>query len=703
MEHESTAGLRRFGAGRRCLAAAWLTCAAACLSGYAAAEPVRMRHTPPPAATAWRPVAVSVELQEEIDRAAVATVDVVVLSGDGTELAVGLSMSRTALLGEIPGAYVHPPTLSYYFRLVDVDGTESLLPSGAPGGGLFSVAVTGGEDALTARPVEILSPLPGEVVPTRGVEIAGLVDPPLDEPWEALLLLDGRDVTDEAEVAAELFVFVPQDTLGAGGHRVTFSAMTATRVVEESWVFFAGSRDARESAPPAAEAVWEERPEVHGRLEVGWAAVAADLVETDTVSVALPHDEVSSPTLDFYASGYAPDLSFLLTAHYDPVYDERLQWLGSLETDRLELEAGRIFPSLSTMTLDWAVGAGARAAARLGASKTEVVALRLSEADTLAGLGLYSRFALGARQDVEVIDSVMASAIYLRVFDREGSVPEANRLEEPLLNTVVAGVVSVDAGAAGAELEVAGSTAEGAEQSSGEAVHARLLYEKDYDNRVILEYVYIDPDYYSAGSLEHDPGERGAELEFAYGPGDALRASGSVGAFRGVGSTVGVSPGGYALRSYGRLDGSWRLDDASLRAYAAGRYDRTPYESYDYVYTYASAGVTWRTSRLAASGSGSFSRSRSPGARDTWGVGGDLRYDLVPSRWRARLSARLTFGDDEEGDTDYIRGSYTIESTWAGGEAELTAEYSVIDLDDRVSPDQGYTEHVLRISVGRPF
>ena len=559
-------GLRGRRMESRRLTGVWLAVLAASLAGHAeAGELARMKHAPPPATSGWQPVGIWVELLAEIAPERIVTADVVVVDPDGTDRPVALAISRSALFGEIPAALVRAPAVSYYLRLVDDDGVVSVSPPGAPDAGVFKVAVTGAEDAAesVAGGVEVLSPLPGEVVPGSRPEIAALIAPELDEPWDAIVVLDGRDVSAEAEITPELFVLVSGESLSPGAHRVTFSALTATRRVEESWVFFVEKREGAADGVGVAYASWAgvgaeplERLEVHGRLELGWAAVAAETASSDTVDVLLPYNETNRPALDFYATGYEPDLTFLLTAHYDPVYDERLQGLASVETERYEVEVGDIFPSLSATTLDWAAGAGCRVVARLGRARTEIVGLRISEADTLAGFGLYSRFALGAREDIDVTDAVTASVVYLHVYDREESVPEAGRLDDPLSNTVVAGILAVDGGRAGAEIEVADATATGEFDTSGGAVRARLRYEKDYDNRIVLEYVYSDPTYYSAGSLEHEPGERGGELEFAVRPWGAIKASGSVGAFRAFDSILGIASEEYAVRVYGRLDGS---------------------------------------------------------------------------------------------------------------------------------------------------
>ena len=113
----------------------------------------------------------------------------------------------------------------------------------------------------------------------------------------------------------------------------------------------------RRAAVPLSDAERRDRMQIQGRLELGWASVVAEGL-SDTTAVFLPYEETSRPALDFYASGYRDDASILLSAHYDPIYDEQLQWLASAETGRYEVEVGDIFPSLSSTTLDWAAGTG---------------------------------------------------------------------------------------------------------------------------------------------------------------------------------------------------------------------------------------------------------------------------------------------------------------------------------------------------------
>jgi hypothetical protein len=487
---------------------------------------------------------------------------------------------------------------------------------------------------------------------------------------------------------------------------VTFSALTPARSVDASWTFFVRERTADEDWMSALIASTRREPaagewSIAGRIEVGWSLVEADTTAADSLDVFLPYDEVSRPTLDFYASGLRNDQSFLITAQYDPVYDDAPDWFANARTGALDVECGSIFPSLTPTTLDWASGLGAAMEARLGRSSTKVIGMRISEADTLAGFGVYSRFALGAKETFAWSNDLSASVVYLSVLDREGSVPEEQRLADPLENHVVAAVAGAGRGQLAGELELARSWASGETDGEGGAFRARVSYESDLDNRVHLEYAHNDREYYSAGSFEYEPGESAVEVDFAWKPHERIRTSG----WTRVGSTSGpqsaVAEDELEVKLYGRAEVSWQAADGEIRTYVVGRHDRTPYDSYDHLYSYGAAGGSWRRGATRVLGSVSWSRSRSPEATDTWSGSLDLRRDLIARRLRIRAAGRWTAGSGD--DSDYVRSHYTLESRWSLGDFDLEAEYWLIERDDRHDPDQSHTEHVVRVGVGRSF
>ncbi|MFH1864642.1 MAG: hypothetical protein ABIK85_02040 [Candidatus Eisenbacteria bacterium] len=674
----------------------------------------------------------------------VATADVVVATADGGLRSIPLTLSRNSLFGEIPGALVAPPELSYYLRVVDADGMVISAPPGAPESRLFVLAVTGGPDAglsgartgsepadgstgttgpdWVSASVEVLSPLAGEVVVERTPQIAAVFDPPLDEPWDALVVLDGADVTQASSITSGLFVLSSPEPLANGAHRVTFSAVTATGPVEASWVFFVIERaddgiseDQQPARAPAGAAepsvdVWgapgtgwgapDEAWQVSGRLEAGWAVVAAETTAVESTDVFLPYPEVSRPSVDFYLSGVRGSGTFLITARQDPVYSDDIEWLVSGKAGRFEADVGQIFPSLSRSTLDWAVGQGARVSARAGRSTTELLGMRVTESDTLAGFGIYSRFAAGGKQSFDWSERLSASIVYLSVFDREGSVPDEQKLSEPLRNSVVAGLVRAARGALTGEAELARSEASGETEGSGTAFRAKLRFERDWHNRVSIEYVSSEPGFYSAGSYEYDPGEHALELDYSYRPNARFSSSGWVRTGRSFDSESSLAQDEFEFKAYSRAELSWPLGAGDARTYAVVRYDRVPYETYDYRYAYGAIGGTWSRGGTRLSGSVSRSIAHSPDETSTWSAYGDLRRELIRNRWTARAGARWSAGAGGDR-TDYTRVHYTLETRWDFGRADLKAEYWLIDREDRADPLQSYAEHVVRVSIGQ--
>ncbi len=725
-----------------------LLCVALVLAPVATArgQSFTIRHSPPPRAVAGEPIGIEAVLVGDVSPERIASADVVVAMPDGELRSIPLMPSRNVLFGEIPGVLVTPPSFSYYLRVVDMDGIAVTVPPGAPEGGLLVVPVEGERDSIpgresepvtesepspgvadpgwASRAVEILSPLPGEVVAEDTPQIAALFDPPLDEPWDALVLLDGADVTELSEITSDLFLFSPVEPLGTGPHRLTFSALTVTGAVETSWVFFVHEKTSGGESPEdwllpgdsagsprrtvptwkELEAAWAASDttwQVAGRMEAGWVMVAAETPAIDSVDVFLPYGEVFRPSFDFYVSGVRGPGTLLITARYDPVYSDELDWLVSGGTEKLQVEAGYVFPSLSPTTLNWAVGQGARLSASTGRSTTELVGMRMSEADTLAGFGIYSRFAAGGKQSFDWSERLSASVIYLSVFDREGSVTAEQQITEPLRNNVVAGLLRTSSGGLNAELELARSDAVGEIQGRGTAFRAKLELERDWRNRVSLEYVSSEPDYYSAGTYEYEPGEHTLALDYSYRPNEMFSSSGWVRTGRSFDSRSYLAENEYELKVYSRAELTWPVNEGTARTYVVGRYDRSPRVTYDYTYAYGALGGTWRRGRTHILGNVSWSGVRSPDETDTWSASGDIKHEIIQKRWTARVAARWTAGSGAE--TDYTRSHYTFETRWDFGPVDLEVEYWLIDRQDRADPSRSYTEHVVTLDVGHTF
>ncbi len=707
--------------------------------GGAAGGAITLHHIPQQTVAAWTPIYVEWTVSGGLSLDEIATADMVIVSlpaggsegsrrGAWAERPIPLVPVRGRLQGEIPGGLVRSPAVEYYLRILDVEGAESVFPPGAPEAGLYRTTVfdlSAGSDQLSPdssvdSTMEILSPVPGEVVHTARPEIAGLIDPPLEAPWEALFVLDGEDLTPSLETARHLFVVTLPDSLERGGHTVTFAALTPSRTVEATWVFFVHER----SDIAAAENGWarsekasvelgdwlHEGPfDLHGRVEVGWAVVAAETTAVESLDVYLPYEETSKPGFDLYAAGGGGGVSILATAQFDPVYDENVHWLVSAEGRQYRLEVGEVFPEFTSTTLEWASGVGILGELTHGSGLTRAVAMRMSEADTIGGLGIYSRFALGVLEKVEWSERASLMLSYLHAYDREGSVEEEQRLVEPLRNHVLGSVARVEFGHGGAvEIEfgrsrTSGDISNGENSIDGSAVRAELGWMREHSNRALLRYLQSGSDFYSAGSLGYDPGERGLELECAWSIGDGTKLSGSGGIFRTDDPERGMALDRSGMRFYGRADVSGEMGEGSIRGYGVARYDLIPYDAYDYRYSYAAGGATYRISRVSTTLSLSWSQTDSDGRSHTVSAGSDVRLTVIPRRLSVRGSVRWTAGESDDGDIDYERVSYTLITRWTRAGRDVRVEYRYLEKEDTATPDQSYGEHVLKMGVGASF
>jgi len=306
---------------------------------------------------------------------------------------------------------------------------------------------------------------------------------------------------------------------------------------------------------------------------------------------------------------------------------------------------------------------------------------------------------VGAKESFDWSDRLSTSVVYLSVFDREDSVPEAQKLSEPLRNSVVAGVVRTSRGGLMAEVEAARSVVSGEEDGRGMAFRAEIALERDWHNRVSLEYASSEPDFHSAGSYEYDPGEHSLELNYSVSPGSTFSSSGWVRTVRTFDSGASLSADEFEFKAYSRAEVTWPSGKDAVRAYVIARYDRVPYDTHDYRYVYGALGGTWRRGGTRVAGNVSWSATHSPGEARAWSAYGDLRHEILEDRWTARIATRWTTGTGDE--ADYTRAHHTVETRWDFGRVDVTAEYWLIDREDSFDPTGSYTEHVFRAGVGR--
>lgn len=125
----------------------------------------------------------------------------------------------------IPAKDVVPPSVEYYVRTTLLDNSQITFPEVAP---------TQSPVSVTVRPKQqnpdiiMISPAPGEemegseaLISFSYYTISDKVDPK-----SAVLVVDGKDVTDDAIVSENMITYLPE-SLGPGKHQVTFEIKDA--------------------------------------------------------------------------------------------------------------------------------------------------------------------------------------------------------------------------------------------------------------------------------------------------------------------------------------------------------------------------------------------------------------------------------------------------------------------------------------------
>ena len=230
---------------------------------------------------------------------------------------------------------------------------------------------------------------------------------------------------------------------------------------------------------------------------------------------------------------------------------------------------------------------------------------------------------------------------------------------------------------------------------------AEIIRGTEFGDHIALEFAASETSFYSAGSLEQEPGESALRLSGAWSANGSARMSGWVRLSSDEGASSSGSEGGTTLNTYARTDMTWALDGADMRSYAVARYDRAPGIDDDYTYGYASLGTTWRLNGTRAATTVSWSRSGSSARADVWTLGADVKHSAPGARWSARAAGRWAVGTGDE--TDYTRSHYTFEATARVKAVELRLEYWLITKEDHREPEQSYTVHVLRAGLGYAF
>lgn len=660
-----------------------------------AQQPVVL-HVPPSSAPAGQPLYLSATVLGAAPR------DGVLAYRTGGEVFTEIPLR---IEGEIGSAFlradeVRAPLLEYYFRFVMAGDTVATYPSAGPDTHPMAVPIYAGESRLLP-----LSPAPGETLRVERPEIIALIEPPLEPGEEILVLLDGRDVTAQARVEPDHLALVLDEPLDAGGHEVRSFVLgsadaPAAGALERRWGFFLLPATADGPGPIG---------DVHGRIELGWALVAAGV--SDSTAPYLPYPRSSAPQIDVQLRARAAGQNLSLLVDRDPIYDRRTRWTARAQRGGREFEAGYVFPYLSEDILAWLAADGMIASVGGPRRDSNLVLLRTERAQVGGGFASFNRYLAAASHETEV-GPARVLAVASHGFDDGGSLPpEASEIDSTGIGAYVSPAVRNTVGG----VELRGTRGRGAlhgalawsrlreGDAEREAWGARLgcTWHPSYA-RVALEYRNHRPGYFALGNPTVNSGEEGLFFEAALEGRRHLRGNLHLELYRDY-ETSQPQDDEPVRQFWARFDVPTPLVSSGASAYALLRHFRVPYTAVPYRSEYAALGLHDVTGLVGWAISASETRTREEATSLVWTGNLDIWYRPPGGTGELKTSLRWDRGTDDRGDLDYHRGGVRQEFTCRshGYEARLSGEW--LRRHDDVDPVQSYHQILLSLSCGRSF
>ena len=603
-----------------------------------------------------------------------------------------LSGPSTRLEGWVPAVPPGVETFQYYIYVETAEGVIATYPADDPESKPIEIEVS----ALVSF-LEPICPLHGEVIDDPRPQICALLDPPLLEGDELLVLLDGADITDSVFVSSDYFLYTPSKDLVRGLHSVVVAVdKVGGEILRGDWDFRIGIERAYidEAYPEAMEESW-----FSGEIRVGLSAVTADTIANDSLATFPPYREGTFPLIEAYAYGRYRGLDVEATVSSDKVYDEVTRFSGRLSGAGFGFEFGDIYPSFSENTLYWSSGRGGSAWKSFGGHKTEAVFMRTDKADTTFGAGIYSRFLAGLRQSYTPRTATLGLSV-LYGFDREGSVPESLRIA-PAAENVVAGA---DADIrVWSKLNVFGEATYGRydeyDTDESHAYRAGLSWGRATDKELSLTYRSIGTGFESMGSLTTGVGEEGWVIDGRIRTDDGFDGNLKAEIYQDYDDSQPLESGKRIFELYLRSSLSWSLQGAKMRTYFIGQFYQVPYETNDYKSAQMTFGLHNYVSFLTSSVSVTRTVTESDEDRSGWSASGFARALVYKKRLTLKLSGTYSLSDPEDRE-ETTRKQLRAEARLKVGSWRFRSEYI---RAERCGADQPYTEDVFRLSVGRAF
>jgi hypothetical protein len=242
-----------------------------------------------------------------------------------------ISRSGKVFEGKIPAKYVTGIALEYYVALYLVDGTIITSPeNNAQSFPHIIVIVPAEKDWF-----EILYPEKDSIIENKKPQIsASFNTDTVNSKEDIQIRLDDRDVTQKCEITQDFFSYIPSDDLTVGKHVITVTNINKLGMAG-SWQFtISGKPDLLQNFTGSASATWQ-------------------LADSDSKSPFLLYRKGSNVGLLAQLGGQILGQEFDGWLNRNTLYGSRTTDFGfGFYSDKVTINAGDIFPSMSELVLD---------------------------------------------------------------------------------------------------------------------------------------------------------------------------------------------------------------------------------------------------------------------------------------------------------------------------------------------------------------
>ncbi len=565
----------------------------------------------------------------------------------------------------------------------------------------------GPNGAMDSGSLIILAPLPDSTVPgNEPVEVSVLLAGV--EGLSIGLLVDGIDVSAEAEITGDYLFYISPEPPSEGSHLISvLGVLNGDTLLSERWSFTAVKDETSvgtESFP------WELS------IGLGWRYAACD---RDTAGLGLSTPIGHLPTGESSFTGPLWDGLVQGDLSYDPSYDAAPHGLVQLTREGLEVSLGEFYPAFSSLAFANALPLGLLGSYRKNLLAVDFTACRTASADTT--LSTFAQYLYGGRAGVSLKDSLFLALGYLQGYDQSASLPDSIRFRATtmVLADTIFGLtdtlVYVDSlhpasnrigwlsarktlGLFSMELELAGTNTKTdvGQRTSGWGYLAKLACSTP-DVDAFLTYSSTDDGFRSFGSpyLETDKSELEGLLQVKWPAKIMTLLQGSV--FK---ARADSAPGlGWTAGAGGNLS-SGALSIISLRV----DYSHRPYQTYRYQSRSLSSGIGLCYFGIRFDAGYGYTSSSSPSTTQTHTASASASRRLFRKLAEAAAGIQYYQSRTEDGLTD--RHKLSLTATLSG---ELSTSFGYrlqagrIVQTDRIDPGQGYRQELASASISIKF